>query len=215
MKNQRLLALISLCLALLWISACATGQSTASRSFQGEQPDKVALIDIAGDIRGNAPKNQVETFFTEEMLKKGYRVIERSRVEKVLQEQDFQHSDRTTNAGAAAIGKVLNVPGVIMLDVNIEGEKLTITGKIIDTETAEILWVGTGRGGSGRTVATIGGALLGAVAGSAVGDGSGRTAAAIGGGILGGAAGDALSPQTARVAQRAVEKMVEQLPQAK
>ncbi|MCF8111416.1 MAG: glycine zipper 2TM domain-containing protein [Desulfobacteraceae bacterium] len=214
MRNHRLLALISLCLALLWLSACATGESTTSRTFQTKQPDKVALVDISGDIRGDAPKNQVEDFFTAEMLKKGYRVIERSRVNKVLAEQDFQHSDRTTAAGAAAIGKVLNVPGVFMLDVNVDGEKLSITGKIIDTETAEILWVGTGRGGSGSTVGTIGGAILGAVAGSAVGDGSGRTAAMIGGGVLGGAAGDALTPQTARVAQRAVQEMVKELPPA-
>lgn len=210
--NHRFLTCMSLCLALLWLSACATGESTVSPTFNSANLEKLALVDISGDIRGDAPKNQVEDFFTQEMFKKGYRLIERSRVNKVLNEQDFQHSDRTTNAEAAQIGRILNVPAVIMLDVNVAGEKVSITGKIVDTETAEIMWVGTGRGGSGGLVATIGGAVAGAAAGSLIGDGSGRTAAAVGGGVLGGAAGQTLAPQTARVVQRSVQEMVKELP---
>ncbi|MFP4572923.1 MAG: glycine zipper 2TM domain-containing protein [Desulfosalsimonas sp.] len=210
--NHRFLTCMSLCLALLWLSACATGDSTVSPTFNSANLEKLALIDISGDIRGNAPKNQVEDFFTQEMFKKGYRFIERSRVNKVMNEQDFQHSDRTTNAEAAEIGRILNVPGVVMLDVNVTGEKISMTGKIVDTETAEILWIGTGRGGSGGLLATVGGAVAGAAAGSAIGDGSGRTAATVGGGVLGGAAGQTLAPQTARVVQKSVQKMVKDLP---
>ncbi|MFP4000229.1 MAG: glycine zipper 2TM domain-containing protein [Desulfobacterales bacterium] len=210
--NHRFLTCMSLCLALLWLSACATGDSTVSPTFNSANLEKLALIDISGDIRGNAPKNQVEDFFTQEMFKKGYRFIERSRVNKVMNEQDFQHSDRTTNAEAAEIGRILNVPGVVMLDVNVTGEKISMTGKIVDTETAEILWIGTGRGGSGGLLATVGGAVAGAAAGSAIGDGSGRTAATVGGGVLGGAAGQTLAPQTARVVQKSIQKMVKDLP---
>ncbi|MFP4452027.1 MAG: glycine zipper 2TM domain-containing protein [Desulfobacterales bacterium] len=210
--NHRFLTCMSLCLALLWLSACATGDSTVSPTFNSANLEKLALIDTSGDIRGDAPKNQVEDFFTQEMFKKGYRFIERSRVNKVMNEQDFQHSDRTTNAEAAEIGRILNVPGVVMLDVNVTGEKISMTGKIVDTETAEILWIGTGRGGSGGLLATVGGAVAGAAAGSAIGDGSGRTAATVGGGVLGGAAGQTLAPQTARVVQKSVQKMVKDLP---
>ncbi|MFP4193953.1 MAG: CsgG/HfaB family protein [Desulfobacterales bacterium] len=212
MKHQRLMACISLCIALVWLSACATGESTVSPAFNEKKPEKIALVDIAGDIRGDAPKNQVEDFFTKEMVQKGYRVIERSRVNKVLDEQDFQQSDRTTNSEAAQIGKILNVPAVVMLDANVEGEKVSITGKMVDTETAEIMWIGTGRGGSGETVGTIGGAIAGALGGSQVGDGSGRTAATIAGGVLGGATGEALTPQTARVVEKSIKEMVKELP---
>ncbi|MFP4040457.1 MAG: glycine zipper 2TM domain-containing protein [Desulfosudaceae bacterium] len=213
MKHQKLLVCISLCLGLLWLSACATGDSTVSPAFKKDKLEKIAVVDVSGDISGDAPKNQVEDFFTKEMLNKGYRLIERNRVNKVLDEQDFQKSDRTTDSEAAEIGKILNVPAVAMLDANVEGEKVSITGKIIDTETAEILWTGTGRGGSGATVGTIGGAIAGALGGSQVGSGSGKTAATVAGGVLGGASGEALTPQTARVVEKSITEMVKGIPE--
>ena len=179
MTNYRSILNIWLCIALLFLVGCATGESTISPAFHDLNPEKVALVDVTGDISGDAAKNQVEDFFIAEMMKKGYRVIERSRVNEVLQEQDFQRSDRTTDSESAKIGKVLNVPAVMTLDANVEGEKVSVTGKMIHAETAEILWVGTGGGGSGETLATAGGAILGAVAGSQVGKGAGRV---VGGG---------------------------------
>ena len=130
----------------------------------------------------------------------------------MLQEQDFQRSDRTTDAESAKIGKVLNVPAVMTLDANVEGEKVSVTGKMVDTETAEVIWIGTGSGGSGETLATAGGAVLGAITGSEVGSGSGRVVGSIAGGVLGGAAGNALSPQTAKVVKNAINQMVSELP---
>ncbi|MFP3980416.1 MAG: glycine zipper 2TM domain-containing protein [Desulfobacterales bacterium] len=198
---------------MLWSSGCATGDTTISPAFHEVQPEKIAVVDVTGDIRGDAPKNQVEDYFTAEMLKKGYRMIERNRVNKILDEQDFQRSDRTTDSEAARIGKVLNVPAVVTLEANVEGEKVSVTGKMIDTETAEILWTGTGGGGSGETLATAGGAVVGALTGSQVGDGSGKVAGTVAGGVLGGAAGKALSPQTAKVVQKTIKQMVADLPQ--
>lgn len=212
MRHSALFVKLLLCIALIWSTGCATGDSTISPAFNEVKPEKIALIDISGDIRGDAPKNQVEDFFIAEMLEKGYRVIERSRVNKLLDEQDFQQSGRTTDSEAAEIGKILNVPAVVTLDANVEGEKVSVTGKMIDTETAEVLWVGSGGGGSGETMATAGGAVIGAITGSQVGEGSGRVAGGVAGGVLGGAAGKALSPQTAKVVKNAISHMVEELP---
>lgn len=212
MRNYRMFFFIGLCIVLLFAAGCATGESTVSPAFHALKPEKIAIVDVSGDIRGEAPKNQVEDFFTAEMLKKGYRVIERNRVNRVLEEQDFQRSNRTTDSEAAQIGKVLNVPAVVMLDANVEGEKVSVTGKMVDTETAEIIWIGTGGGGSGETLATAGGAVLGAITGSQVGSGSGRVIGGVAGGVLGGAAGKALSPQTAKVVKNAIKQMVSKLP---
>ncbi len=212
MKYSTLFRILLLCIVLIGTTGCATSDNVISPAFHEIKPDKVALVAISGDIRGEAPKNQVEDFFVAEMLRKGYRVIERSRVDKVLAEQDFQHSDRTTDSNAARLGKVLNVPAVITLDANVEGEKVSVTGKMINTETAEVLWVGTGGSGSGGTLAAAGGAVLGALAGSQVGGGSGRIVGGVTGGVLGGAAGKSLSPQTAKVVKKAIQQMVSELP---
>lgn len=194
------------------LAGCATGDSVISPDFHARQPERIAIVEVSGDIRGNAPKNQVADFFSMELLGKGYRVIERSRVESVLAEQDFQRSEVTTTESASRMGEILNVPAVAMVDVDLSGEKVSLTGRIVETDTGEVLWIGTGRAGSGRLLATLGGAAAGAGAGSQVGGGSGRTAGVIGGAVLGGAAGDTLAPQTTRVVQRAIQRMIGDLP---
>ncbi len=212
MKPFRWISYLGICLALLFAVGCATGESTISPAFYEVEMERIALVDISGDIRGNAPKNQVEDFFTAEMMTKGYRVIERSRVQSVLEEQDFQLSDRTSDRETAKIGEILNVAGTAMLDVSVSGQKVSVTGRLVDAQTGEVLWIGTGRGGSGTGFATLGGAIGGAVLGSQVGSGSGRMAGTIAGGVLGGAAGDALSPQVARVVQNSIKQMVDEFP---
>lgn len=217
MRNFYACMYMAICAALFFSLGCSTGESTISPAFYDLKPEKLALVDISGDIHGNTPKNQAEDFFSKEMLEKGYRIIERSRVNSVLKEQNFQHSERTTAAGAAEIGKVLNVEAVMMLNFSVDGEKVSVTGRIVDTQTAEVLWIGTGRGGSGSLMATIGGAAtgaaVGALAGSQVSDDTTATVAgAVGTGALGGAAGKTLTPQEARVVQMAIEKMVAELP---
>ncbi len=206
-------AYMGLCLVLLFSAGCATGESTISPAFHEVAPDTVALVEVSGDIRGNAAKNQVEDFFTAEMLKKGYRVIERNRVNQVLDEQDFQRSERTSDSEAAQIGQVLNVPAVVMVNAGVDGEKVSITGRMVDAQTGEVLWIGTSRGGSGARVSKTGGAVLGAIAGSQIGGGRGRIVGGVAGGVLGGAAGESLSPQAARVVQKAIEEIVAELPE--
>lgn len=211
MRKIQLFFCISL--ATAFFMGCATGEHVLSPRFHDTNPDKVAVVDVVGDIRGGAAKNQVEDFFSMQLLRKNYRVIERERVNSVLAEQDFQHGDRTSDQGMSQIGQVLNVPAVAMLDVTVDGEKVSITGRMVDAETGEVIWIGTGRGGSGRTFSTILGAVTGGLLGSQVGDGRTGAIGAAAGGALGGAAGEALSPQAARVVQRATEEMVEELPE--
>ncbi len=198
-------------LALI-VAGCATTDHVVSPAFYEKPLEQVAVIEVSGDIRGDANRNQVSDFFAMEMMRKGYRVMERERVQKLMAEQDLQQSGRTSQDAAAQIGKLLNVPAVVMLDVNVSGDKLSLTGRMVDVDTGEVLWIGTGRSGSGRTFARIGGAVGGALLGSQVGGGRGRSIAIGTGGVLGGAAGDAMAPQTARVVQRTIKQMVEEIP---
>ncbi|MFW5996397.1 MAG: CsgG/HfaB family protein [Lentisphaeria bacterium] len=213
-RKTRLIT-FSLCAVTLWLAGCSTVDQQVSPAFQQKSPDRIAVVDITGDIRGNANKNQVEDFFVKELMGKGYRVIERERVDKLLDEQDFQRSDRTSTDEAAKIGEVINVPAVAMVDVNVDDEKISLTGRMVDVESGEVLWIGSSRGGSGKTLSTVAGAVVGGAAGSQVGSGSGRTAATIAGGALGGAAGKTMAPQTARVVEKSIQRMVKELPSAR
>ncbi len=207
--------LLIICLLALTMLGCATGESVTSPTFMDVRPQRVAVVDIRGDIRGSMAKNQVEDFLAMEIMRKGYAVIERSRVQSVIEEQNFQMPDRATEHEGAEIGRILGVPAVMMIDVMLSGEKLSVTSRMVSSQTGEILWIGTGRGGTGRTLATIFGGALGAAGGTQVGAGRGRTIAVVTGGVLGGAAGYALSPQAERMVQRAIKQMVDELPAAR
>lgn len=120
-----------------------------------------------------------------------YVVVERKQLEKILQEQNFTASDRANPATAARIGKVLGVNAIIIgtiTEFGFETRKMDAGGlasrfglgnvgtskskanvvldaRLINTETAEILAVASGKGGSKRG----GVSLLGAGSGSAGG----------------------------------------------
>ncbi len=198
--------------SLLLLAGCASekAESYTRAGFNFAQVDKVAVVEVSGQVRGNAVKNQIADFFAMELLKKGYSPIERKQVQAILEEQDFQASDITTNEGAARAGRILNVPVVMLVNIPTYKEEMNMTAKLINVEDGSILWLGSGSGSTGKTFGTILGAAAGAVAGSQVGNG--RTEGAVIGGVLGGVAGRALSPQQAEQVQKLIKKVTENLP---
>lgn len=123
-----------------------------------------------------------------------YSVVERKQLEKILQEQNFSNSDRANPATAAKIGKVLGVNAILIGTItqfgsetkktnvggvtsrlglgalgNVGSSKskasVVIDARMVDTETAEILAVASGKGVSQRGGVN----LLGGASGSAGG----------------------------------------------
>ena len=203
-----------LVIALLLIGGCSSGESYVKAGYDFTRLDKIAIADVQGDVAGEAAKNQIADFFEMELLRRGYMPIERAQVQSLLEEHEFQASDLTTDEGAARAGRILNVPVVLVVNIPNFGEEMSMTAKIIDVEDGSVLWMGSGLGSTGRTLATIFGAAGGAAAGVAVagGDTDDRTIGGVAGGILGGVAGRALSPQKAQKAQEMIKKMCKSLP---
>lgn len=202
--------------AAMFVGGCATGkgESYALAGFNFAELDKVAILEVTGAVAGDAAKNQIGTFFEMELMKRGYSPIERSQVQALLKEQEFQASDITSNTGAAEAGQVLNVPAVMIINIPKYEEEMTMTAKMVNVEDARILWIGNGSGSTGKTASTFLGAALGAAAGVAVagGDSGDKVAGGIIGGILGGVAGNALSPQQEEQIQKVVKIMCESMP---
>ena len=98
-------------LAAVIVGGCASskGESYSLVGFNFAELDKVAILEVTGQVRGETVKNQVGTFFEMELMKRGYSPIERSQVQVLLKEQEFQASDITSATGAAQAGKVLKV----------------------------------------------------------------------------------------------------------
>ncbi|MFQ6036531.1 MAG: hypothetical protein ACE5NM_11900 [Sedimentisphaerales bacterium] len=207
---------VSTLLAALVAGGCATGQgeSYVRAGYDFGKVAKVAVLEVSGAVRGEAVKNQISDFFAMELLKKGYTPVERAQVLALLEEQDFQASEITSDAGAAQAGKILNVPAVMLINIPTYKEEMNMTAKMIDVEDGSILWVGSGFGRTGKTLATILGAAAGAAGGVAVAgeDTSDKVIGGVAGGVLGGVAGQALSPQQAEQVQKIIKKVCANLP---
>lgn len=211
------IAIIAVAITALIAAGCSSekAESVASVSADLGRYDKVAIIDVSGAVYGEGVKNRIMDLFAMELMRKGYEVIERAKVQKLLEEQKFQASDLTSNEGAATAGRLLNVPAVMMISIpRYEDEKLSMTAKLVDVEQGNIIWLGEGSGTTGRTMATIVGAAAGAIIGGAVagGDSSDRTIGAVAGGVLGGVAGHALSPEQEEQVKKVIQKVCKDLP---
>lgn len=212
MKN----ACFTILMAALLAGGCASseGESYATAGYDFASLNKVAIVEVTGRVYGEAVKNEVANMFTMELVKKGYAVIERAEVQPLLKEQEFQSSDITTNEGAALAGRVKNVPAVMLINIPKYKERMEMTAKLIDVEDATILWIGTGSGSTGKTLATFVGAATGAAAGAVIagGDSSDRVLGGVLGGVVGGVAGNALSPDQHKQVRKIVAKVCKKLP---
>ena len=203
-------------LAALIVGGCATGkgESYVRADYDFGKLTKVAVVEVSGAVRGDPVKNQIGDFFSMELVKKGYTVVERAQAQAFLKEQEFQATDITSDEDAAKAGKVLNVPAVMLVNIPTYKESMNMTAKIIDVEDGSILWIGSGSGSTGRTLSTIAGAAGGAAVGAVLGGGDTRDRVAGGviGGVLGGVAGHALSPQQADQVKKIIKKVCDNLP---
>jgi hypothetical protein len=91
------LCLAMLMMAILFASGCAQerGESFVRLGYNFNAVDRVAVVEVAGPIRGELVRNQISSFFEQELLKKGYIPVERQKVQLLLKEQKFQASEMT------------------------------------------------------------------------------------------------------------------------
>lgn len=207
MKNYLVAGLLSL---LAVCMGCTEGHVRMDYDFG--KAKKVAIIDVTGDLDGEAARNQVGDFFVMELLKKEYAPIARAGVQKILREQEFQASQNTPEQDAARAGRILNVPAVLMVNVSRLDNEINMTAKMIDVETGEVLWISNGSGRADAFWSTLFGAGAGVAAGSAVAGKYNKAEAAVVGGIIGGWVGRELAPKTARRLRNIVRQMCKTLP---
>ena len=216
--------------------------SLASAGAFAQERSRVAVLDFEfasiqrwwegnWDIGGG-----IADMIVEELVKDGtYSVIERTRLDAILAEQDFSNSDRADPLSAAAIGRILGVDAIVIGSVtqfgmeregrsvgglgrltrglvNRVGQQrgkaaVQLTARMVNTDTAEVLASGEGEGMSDRS-----GLLLAAGGGTPLGWASlSMTSSSYRETILGEATEAAvgqLSEQLARSADRITARVV-------
>ncbi len=209
---MKIIMMLALAVVGLSIWGCASGESYFRAGYDFSKVDKVAVIDVVGEVRGNAAKNQISDFFVMELLQKGYAPVERAQVQTLLKEQDFQASDITSAEDAARAGRILNVPVVMIVNIPMFGEQMSMTAKMVNVEDGSILWLGSGTGKTQRLLGTVLGAAAGAGAGATVAGSDKGAEGAVIGGVLGGVAAHELSPMKAEQARKVTKEICKSLP---
>ena len=95
---------------------------------------------------GTGVKPEQSAFFTENLelalsRNKNFKVVERNRMRKVVQEISLQASGMTDEEGAARIGKMTNAEYLLMGKIYIEREKYSLFLRLVRVETGEVLSV--------------------------------------------------------------------------
>ena len=107
-------------------------------SFLSAQ-ETIAVIEFEGkgisQIEASALSDELEIILTKIQ---GYTVVERGKMEEVLQEQSFQQTGCVSEECAVEIGKMLGIKMIVVGSISKVGSTFSINAKIVDVETGKI-----------------------------------------------------------------------------
>jgi hypothetical protein len=202
------------------LAGCASAEGFVRPGFNFAALKSVAVVEVTGARGSSARQGQIGDLFELELMMRGYPLVERGRIAKVIEEHKFQASTFASPDGAARAGQIMNADAIMIVNVPELGDEISISARMVQVETGAVLFAASGSGSTRHGAATVAGALIGAAAGAATGHavsgrehrGTGTTVGAIAGGVAGGLVGYALEPRQANVAAKVVRKICENLP---
>jgi len=197
-----------LMLGILVLTGCAAGTSYVRPDANFKTVGKVGVVAESSVLMPEA-KSEVADLFSMELMKKGYDVIDRVNIEQLSREAEFQNESGMTSSSGRAKLAVNNISSIIIVNVREFGDKVSMTAKMVDVGSGKLLWMGEGTGSLKSGLGTFGGALIGSLAGNAIGRTGLSTAV---GGFAGGLAGKAMEPEQANLARSVIEKVCADLP---
>lgn len=102
------------------------------------QAQRCAVLEFkAGVGVSQANVDGISAIFTTYFRPAGYTMVERTRIDKVIEEQGFQRS-RMTESQMVRIGQILNVSKIVVGDVNIVMKQYNVDVRVINVESGVI-----------------------------------------------------------------------------
>jgi Curli production assembly/transport component CsgG len=139
-------------------------ETSSDSKFNPQSVPKLAVIVAGQQGRGfggfNATQSDqqrlVEDEFVQALMTKGYSIASRSDVEAIVKEQRFQRSG-LTESDAARLGKILNVPAVLVVRITEASEqnrfvpggrgqsselRASLGARLVSVESGSVWWIG-------------------------------------------------------------------------
>ena len=102
------------------------------------QQQNIAVFDFSNNgLSVNEVRTLTDRLRTELVLTKKFKVVERSKIEEILKEQDFQLSGCVDEC-LIEVGKLVGATSVIVGSVGKVGQTFTISARIVDASSGEI-----------------------------------------------------------------------------
>ena len=100
---------------------------------------RVAVLNFnAGSGVTQMEVDGLSSIFNTYFSPKGAEIVERTSVDKILQEQKFQNS-RFTNTDMVALGEMLNVSLIVVGDINVVMEQYNVDVRVVNVQTGTIV----------------------------------------------------------------------------
>ncbi|QQE10031.1 hypothetical protein JD969_10935 [Planctomycetota bacterium] len=155
-----LLALLAVC-ALLF--GCASGESFIKPDIELHELGKIGVVvsDQSNELDA-VQQNEVADLFAMNLLRKGYAIADRVNLEEVIGEVEFQRTSGITASKKEKL-KLHNINTMLIVNVSEFGDHISMTAKMSDVSTGELLWLGEGSGSLKKGLGAIGGGLVGGI----------------------------------------------------
>ena len=118
---------------------------TLQSLFGYSQQIKVAIVDFENtsgitkyDGLGKAMSSMLISDIEANVSPKRLQLVERSQINKILKEQNFQKTSAVDKASTVKMGKLLGVKYLLVGDIFILNDALVINSRLVDTETGDI-----------------------------------------------------------------------------
>ncbi len=115
--------------------------SVVSTTFADEQRPSIAVFDptSSGTSIDDGTKIAIRELISSTIVNSGiYNLVERSLLEKVMQEQQFSNSGMVSENDATEIGKLAGANKIVLSVVTLTGGRNMLSIKMIDVQTAQV-----------------------------------------------------------------------------
>lgn len=163
-KTQSIISLLAL--VLISLSSCMPSKVapsvTVKKDYFKDKPLKIAIVDFNYEFEGEGTKGAtkyvsagkdgghvISNILASELNNMdGFQILERSEIEKLLDEQKLQVSGVIDESSAVEIGKMIGADAVILGDVTdylewtntgVVGSTVTFSARLVDIESSQMM----------------------------------------------------------------------------
>lgn len=102
------------CYLLMGMSCFERDQAVVAEGIDWSKYRNVAIVEFKGTAQNEGSGDLMANYVQGQLIKRGFKVVERNRVNEILKEQAFQSSDYSAKENAVKLGKILNVSAIII-----------------------------------------------------------------------------------------------------